>query len=76
MHRPSPHRVFAALALCVGAAVGPLVPAAGAAVPSGFTDTKLATPAANPLSSPTTIVPILDSGRALILEKGGAVRIL
>ena len=75
MHRPSPHRVFAALALCVGAALGLLVPAAGAAAP-GFTDTKLATPAANPLSSPTTIVADPQHGRAFMLEKGGAVRIL
>jgi glucose/arabinose dehydrogenase len=50
---------------------------AGAAGPdlTGFADTQLAAPSANPLSSPTAIVP-LDGGRALILEKGGAVRVL
>lgn len=37
---------------------------------------QLPTPPGNPLSAPTTITPILDTGRALILEKGGAVRVL
>ena len=46
-----------------------------AAVPGG-TDTTLPTPVANPLDSPTAIAPILSTGRALILEKGGAVRVM
>ena len=46
------------------------VPAAGT-----FTDTQLPASAANPLKSPTAIVP-LDGGRALVLEKGGTVRVL
>ncbi len=46
------------------------------AVPAGLTDTTLPAPVSNPLSSPTAIAPILDSGRALVLEKGGAVRVL
>lgn len=46
------------------------------ASPEGFKDTTLPMPASNPLSSPTAIAPILDSGRALVLEKGGAVRVL
>jgi glucose/arabinose dehydrogenase len=52
-----------------------LAPAAIAS-PAGLSDTTLPTPASNPLSSPTTIAPILDSGRALVLEKDGAVRVL
>jgi glucose/arabinose dehydrogenase len=55
--------------------VGALAPSASAA-PAGLTDTTLPAPASNPLSSPTAIAPILDSGRALVLEKGGAVRVL
>jgi glucose/arabinose dehydrogenase len=54
------------LALCAGA---------NAAAPTGLTDTQLATPASNPLSSPTAIVP-LNAGRALVLEKRGTVRVL
>jgi glucose/arabinose dehydrogenase len=50
--------------------------ASGAVPPGGFTDTQLAGSASNPLSSPTAIVPLLDTGRALVLEKGGAVRVL
>ena len=48
---------------------------AAAAVPGGFTDVQIANPPGNPLSSPTGITP-LAGGRALILEKTGAVRIL
>ncbi len=48
----------------------------GVALADGGTDTLLPTPVSNPLSMPTTIVPILDTGRALILEKTGAVRVL
>jgi len=56
---------------------GALVGAAGAlALPTGFTDTLLPGSAANPLSAPTAIVPLLDTGRALVLEKAGAVRLL
>ncbi len=45
------------------------------ALPTGFTDTLVPGSAANPLASPTAITPMPD-GRALILEKGGAVRVL
>jgi glucose/arabinose dehydrogenase len=45
------------------------------AVPTGFSDVTVAGSAANPLASPTAITPMPD-GRALILEKGGAVRVL
>ena len=48
---------------------------ASAAVPAGFRDLLIASPAANPLSAPTAVRPLPD-GRALVLEKGGAVRIL
>lgn len=59
------------------AATGALVGATGAvALPTGFTDTVLADSAANPLSAPTAIVPLLNTGRALVLEKAGAVRLL
>jgi glucose/arabinose dehydrogenase len=57
------------------AALAVLAPAAAAA-PVGLVDTTLPTPAANPLSSPTAIAPILRTGRALVLEKGGHVRVL
>lgn len=46
------------------------------ASPAGLADTTLPASASNPLSSPTAITPILDSGRALVLEKGGTVRVL
>jgi len=62
--------------IALAAAVGALPVATASAFPAGLQDVALPTPAANPLSSPTAIVPILDSGRALVLEKGGAVRIL
>lgn len=56
---------------------GALVGATGArALPTGFTDTLLAGSAANPLSAPTAIAPLLNTGRALVLEKAGAVRLL
>ena len=45
------------------------------ALPPGFSDVTLPGSATNPLSSLTAITPIPD-GRALILEKGGAVRVL
>jgi glucose/arabinose dehydrogenase len=63
------------VALIVFYAMGSLASTASAS-PAGFTDTTLPTPTSNPLSAPTAIVPILDSGRALALEKGGAVRVL
>ncbi len=70
--RGLPHiRLLVALVL----AAVPFASTADAA-PAGLVDTKLATPAANPLSSPTAIAPILATGRALVLEKGGAVRVL
>lgn len=56
---------------------GAIVGANGAlALPTGFTDTQLAGSVANPLKAPTAIVPLLDTGRALVLEKSGAVRLL
>jgi glucose/arabinose dehydrogenase len=61
--------MFVALAL-VGLA------RSASAAPAGLTDTALPESVSNPLSSPTAITPILDSGRALVLEKGGAVRVL
>ncbi len=57
-------------------ALGGLVPAvspvsvASAAVPSGFTDSLVGT-----VSSPTTVVGLPD-GRAVVLQKGGSVRIV
>jgi glucose/arabinose dehydrogenase len=63
------------VALIVFYAIGPLASTAPAS-PAGFADTTLPTPTSNPLSAPTAIVPILDSGQALVLEKGGAVRML
>jgi glucose/arabinose dehydrogenase len=53
-----------------------LLASTASASPVGFADTTLPTPTSNPLTAPTAIVPILDSGRALVLEKGGAVRVL
>jgi glucose/arabinose dehydrogenase len=50
-------------------------PRAAGAVPAGFTDTQIPNPPGNPLSGPTTITAMPD-GRALVLEKGGAVRVL
>jgi len=52
------------------------IPAAAQAAPAGLVDTRLAVPASNPLSAPTAIAPILDTGRALVLEQGGTVRVL
>jgi glucose/arabinose dehydrogenase len=65
-----------AAAIVLAAAIGALPGATAGASPAGLQDVALPTPAANPLSSPTAVVPILDSGRALVLEKGGAVRVL
>ncbi len=58
------------------AVVGASGAQSASAAPAGFADTTLPSPVSNPLSSPTAIAPILDSGRALVLEKGGTVRIL
>ena len=55
---------------------GALVGATGAIAVPTFTDTLLPGSAANPLSAPTAIVPLLDTGRALVLEKAGTVRLL
>ncbi len=43
--------------------------------PQEAVDTQLPSARANPLSSPTAIVP-LPTGRALVLQKGGQVRVL
>ena len=45
------------------------------ALPPGFSDVTVPAPATNPLASLTAITAIPD-GRALILEKDGAVRVL
>jgi glucose/arabinose dehydrogenase len=62
--------------LLIVASIALLQCASAIASPVGLVDTVLPTAASNPLSSPTAIAPILDSGRALMLEKGGAVRVL
>ncbi|MEO6123674.1 MAG: PQQ-dependent sugar dehydrogenase [Ilumatobacteraceae bacterium] len=59
------------LAIGVGASSSP----AAAGLPAGFTDTPIPISASNPLASPTTIVS-LPGGRAMVLEKAGAVRIV
>jgi len=61
------------VALAVAGASGAQL---ASAAPAGLADTTLPAPVSNPLNSPTAIAPILDSGRALVLEKGGTVRIL
>ena len=53
---------------------GVLAGATGARALPTFTDTLLANSVANPLSAPTAIVPLLTTGRALVLEKSGGVR--
>ena len=63
--------VAASCAATLSVGVSPVA----AAVPGGFTDVQVANPPGKPLSSPTGITP-LAGGRALILEKGGAVRIM
>lgn len=63
--------MFVALAVA-----GSSVAQSASAAPAGLVDTTLPASVSNPLSSPTAIAPILDSGRALVLEKGGAVRVL
>jgi glucose/arabinose dehydrogenase len=70
-------RILAVLALAAASmAVGITTFVAPAhALPAAFTDVTVAASAANPLASPTSITAMPD-GRALILEKGGAVRIL
>lgn len=70
-------RPLFALAAAAAALIVPLADAGvvRAAVPDGFTDTVISNPAGNPLSSPTDISPLPD-GRALVLEKAGAVRVL
>ena len=50
------------------------LPAAGT-VPDGFTDSTISNPPTNPLQAPTGITPLVGN-RALITEKGGAVRVL
>src|ERR1700712_1763089 len=77
-HKGAPMRrilaVTAIAAASIAVGVSPSV-APALALPAGFTDTTIASPATNPLVSPTDITP-LAGGRALILEKAGAVRIL
>ena len=69
-------RAAIAAVLAGTAVTGALVGATGATAGPTFTDTTLAGSAANPLAAPTAIVPVLSTGRALVLEKAGAVRIL
>jgi glucose/arabinose dehydrogenase len=52
-----------------------LSPTPASALPAGFTDATIPNPPGNPLSSPTAIV-ALPGARALVLEKGGGVRVL
>src|ERR1700712_2852211 len=75
MMRPTPHRPVAPLPPPAPLGLLALAPSAGA-VPAGFTDVTLPASPTNPLSSPTDITPILNTGRALVLEKAGQVRIL
>jgi glucose/arabinose dehydrogenase len=71
------HLLRASSAIALAAAVVSVFAAApaAAAVPDGFRDLLIASPASNPLSQPTAIAPLGD-GRALVLEKAGAVRVL
>ncbi len=72
------HRLLAVVTVTLSSlAVGLSVNSspATAALPAGFTDTPIPISTSNPLNSPTTIV-ALNGGRAIVLEKGGAVRIL
>jgi len=62
-------------ALSVASSTATAQPARPSLIPTGFVDTVLDNPAGNAISAPTTIVP-LAGDRALILEKGGAVRVL
>lgn len=75
MPRSRQSRLTAALIVLAAFAGAPLACAASAAA-EDFQDTLLPAPSTNPLSSPTAITPIPGSGRALVLEKGGAVRVL
>ena len=76
MGRISQGRFVTALAVALGLVAGYAASAAAAGPDlTGFSDTLLPTPPSNPLSSPTAIVP-LNGNRALILEKGGHVRVL
>ncbi len=59
--------------LVVGVGLNPLT--AAATTPAGFTDAEVLSPAGNPLSQPTTIIS-MNAGRAMILEKGGKVRLM
>ena len=69
------HRLLAVATVSLTSVVFAFALPAAAAVPSGFSDTVVANPAGNPLSSPTGITPLAGS-RALITEKSGAVRVL
>lgn len=69
------NRSFAATPL-LAIAIALLACATACASPVGLLDTEVPTPASNPLDLPTAIVPILDSGRALVLQKDGTVRVL
>ncbi len=64
-----------AVASTVVVTLGAGTSAVQAALPSGFSDTPVPISTSNPLRSPTTIVS-LNGGRALVLEKAGAVRIV
>ena len=69
--------VVASLGLAIGGNLSPAAaqPARPSLIPTGFTDTVLDNPVGNSISGPTAIVP-LAGDRGLILEKGGAVRVL
>src|SRR3954454_22285809 len=66
--------VVIVVASCVTIGLG-VTSSPASALPRGFTDVQLANPAANPLSLPTAVV-ALPGNRGLVLEKGGAVRVL
>jgi len=62
--------IATSLAIGLGIASSP-----ASALARGFTDVQLVNPPGNPLSSPTAVI-ALPGNRGLVLEKGGAVRVL
>src|SRR5829696_2377793 len=66
--------VVIVFASCVTIGLG-ITSSPASALPRGFTDVQIPNPAGNPLSAPTAVVP-LPGNRGLVLEKGGAVRVL
>jgi glucose/arabinose dehydrogenase len=62
----------AAIGMTTGASPAAAV---GADLPEGFTDLVVDNPPGNALKNPTAVVPLVGN-RALVLEKGGAVRVV